>query len=321
MLPAPVHLSAAGLTLHATRWPAPPGSGQLPLVLVHGLGGSTLEWESVGAELVSSVGAEVIALDLPGFGRSRLPRGRAGVALGAAALAGVLEQVGRALVVGNSMGGLISLRVASQHPDLVAGLVLVDPALSAGTNSSGTLRTAARYAIPLTPLLGPLVISARRRRQEPERYVDERLAAIVARPARVNGEVRSRMIEQAAERAASRQRRAETARCYSDAARSIFTGVRRAWQAVGAVASPTLVIHGADDALVPVALVDRLRSVRPDWTYEVRDDCGHLPHLEEPAWFVETIAGWLAGPAFSSKSPPSEGEILLEKPAGPQGEA
>src|SRR5215472_1377088 len=107
-----------------------------PLVGVHGLGGSALNWIAVGEGLAAH--HRVLALDLRGFGETPLGAGtrlRDNVRLLDLFLR---EVVGRpATLVGNSMGGLLSVRQAAEHPDTVCNLVLVDPALpGAGADRS-----------------------------------------------------------------------------------------------------------------------------------------------------------------------------------------
>src|SRR5262249_58391081 len=124
-----------------------------PLVCVHGLGGSALNWTAVGAGLAAH--HHVLALDLRGFGQTPLgsaTRLRDNVRL----LDLFLRQVvGRpATLVGNSMGGLLSVWQAAEHPDTVCNLVLVDPALPWGRR--GPLRAATYPLFPalLAPGLG-----------------------------------------------------------------------------------------------------------------------------------------------------------------------
>ena len=63
---------ADGRWVHTADWePARVRTGAVPVLLVHGLGASTLSWEPVGAALADRLGTRVTALDLPGFGRSR----------------------------------------------------------------------------------------------------------------------------------------------------------------------------------------------------------------------------------------------------------
>ena len=103
------------------------GEGE-PLLLLHGLAGSTGNWVELLPDLVQRY--RVIALDLPGHGGSGpLPRG-ASTADFAAVAAAVLEaeESGPAVVAGHSFGGLVALRLAHSRPELVRGLLLVSPA-------------------------------------------------------------------------------------------------------------------------------------------------------------------------------------------------
>ena len=68
---------ADGRWVHTADWePLEPRPGAVPVVLVHGLGASTLSWELVADDLAQRLGTRVTALDLPGFGRTAptLPR-------------------------------------------------------------------------------------------------------------------------------------------------------------------------------------------------------------------------------------------------------
>jgi pimeloyl-ACP methyl ester carboxylesterase len=101
------------------------GSGQ-PLILVHGLGGSTRWWARNVPALARS--CRVYVLDLLGFGRSR---GQRFVLRDAAGLlVHWMDQLGlaRASIVGHSMGGFIAAYIAAQFPERVERLVLVDAA-------------------------------------------------------------------------------------------------------------------------------------------------------------------------------------------------
>jgi pimeloyl-ACP methyl ester carboxylesterase len=103
------------------------GSGDA-LLLVHGLAGSAGNWCEVLPELIDRY--RVVAVDLPGHGRSgALPKG-ATTAEFADSVAAVLEaeSVGSALVAGHSFGGLVALRLAQRRPELVRGLLLASPA-------------------------------------------------------------------------------------------------------------------------------------------------------------------------------------------------
>ncbi|HEX7667668.1 MAG TPA: alpha/beta fold hydrolase, partial [Polyangiaceae bacterium] len=100
------------------------GSG-VPIVLVHGFGADKEGWLGLVAHLR---GLPIVALDLPGFGAaSAIDPALATAEHQAKALKGVLDalSISKAVVVGSSMGGAISLRFASDFPDVVEGLVLL----------------------------------------------------------------------------------------------------------------------------------------------------------------------------------------------------
>ena len=104
------------------------GTGK-PLVMVHGLGGSALNWMAVAPQVAESY--HVVALDLAGFGQTPLFNRSAAVGANADLVHTFLEEVvGQpAVVMGNSMGGHIALLEAANHPSSVSALILVDPAI------------------------------------------------------------------------------------------------------------------------------------------------------------------------------------------------
>lgn len=104
----------------------------LRVVLVHGTPGSAEGWTDY--LLAPPPGIELVALDRPGFGRSGPDRALVRLADQAAAVAALLPADGRrAVLLGHSLGGPIVARVAAEHPERVAAIVLLaaslDPAL------------------------------------------------------------------------------------------------------------------------------------------------------------------------------------------------
>ena len=94
-----------------------------PVVLIHGAGMSSAVWLGTMHRLARL--RHVIALDLPGHGRSAgAPESVDGMVAAVAELAQALA-LGRIILVGHSLGGLVALAYAHAHPDQVAGLALV----------------------------------------------------------------------------------------------------------------------------------------------------------------------------------------------------
>lgn len=99
-----------------------------PVVLLHGLGATKLSYLPLLPGLART--HRVIVPDLPGHGESTKPRASYTPGYFAQVIRGLLDEldVGRAAVIGNSMGGRIALEVAAEFPDRIHGLVLLDPA-------------------------------------------------------------------------------------------------------------------------------------------------------------------------------------------------
>ncbi|MDO9352891.1 MAG: alpha/beta hydrolase [Solirubrobacteraceae bacterium] len=103
------------------------GSGPA-VFLVHGLSGNWMNWLENIPQLVRE--HRVVAMDLPGFGRSPMPHSAITIGLYADVLIELMRKLGiqTFTLVGNSMGGQISAKLTIEHPELVDRLVLVSPA-------------------------------------------------------------------------------------------------------------------------------------------------------------------------------------------------
>ena len=142
-----------GLRLHAR---VARGAGP-PTVLVHGISVSSRYMVPLAREL--SPDHDVLALDLPGFGRSTKPRRALGVRDLGRALAAWLdaEELERPLVVANSFGCQVAVELVAREPRRARGLVLVGPTVDADASSwpRQTLRWArsAFHERPTLPFL------------------------------------------------------------------------------------------------------------------------------------------------------------------------
>jgi pimeloyl-ACP methyl ester carboxylesterase len=122
----PVRGGAMRVGVWEPREPAGPASGDVPTVLaIHGITSSHVAWAELAQALPD---VRVVAPDLRGRGRSRDLPAPYGMPTHADDVAAVMDhlRVPRAVVVGHSMGGFVSVVLADRHPDKVTSLVLVD---------------------------------------------------------------------------------------------------------------------------------------------------------------------------------------------------
>ena len=278
-----------------------------PLVVcVHGLGGSGLNWSAIAPLLTPRY--RLIAPDLAGHGLTQsLGRG-ANVAANRVLLHRFIEAVagGPVILMGNSMGGMISLLEASAAPDAVAGLILLDPALPL-VPARLDPRVAAGFVLAVTPGVGRLMMG--RQRPSPEDLVAGVLAALCADPSRVAPGVVAEHVEQVRQRAAFDG----ADRDFTAAMRSVLatagylrgTAYRRA---VRSVRCPVLLLHGERDRLVPVSAARSAAAASPSWSLVELLGVGHVPQLEAPRECAAAITEWLgsAGKSAAAAASPLE---------------
>ena len=248
------------------------GEGE-PLLLIHGLAGSTRNWVELLPDLVQRY--RVLAVDLPGHAVSgSLPRGASTGDFAAAAAAVLeLEAPGPALVAGHSFGGLVALRLAQSRPELVRGLLLVSPA--GIVTSRPFVRAIAMTSTTVRP--GRFVAPLRHRYAERAWYRRALfrpwfVSDAVALTSRATFGLLDAQREHVDTRAAAR------AMCADDPRRDL-----------GGIGCPVLLLWGARDAQLPVddafeyarRLGARLRVVA---------DCGHLVIVERPAAVLDALA-------------------------------
>jgi pimeloyl-ACP methyl ester carboxylesterase len=261
------------------------------IVLVHGLGGSHLNWDLLAPLLRRH--ARVLALDLPGFGRSEPGERRATVQANVEVLDRFLtEVVGKPVVlVGNSMGGMISILEAARSPEAVSAMVLLDAAVPGPRRSLDPL-VAATFAIYAIPMVGERFLWLRRQRQTPLRRVRDLLRLCGVDPDAVPTEV----IDRSVELLEARQDVIGMDRAFLIAARSLLrllVDPRTYRAAMAAVAAPVLMLQGDEDRLVPVDAARDVAHRNPGWTYVELDGVGHVPQLQVPERVASEVLTWL----------------------------
>jgi pimeloyl-ACP methyl ester carboxylesterase len=282
--------------VHYREWDGPT-EGPV-FVCVHGLGGSHLNWALVAPGLARR--GRVVALDLSGFGLT--PPGHRGAGLTAnwRLLDGFVRklQAPPVVLIGNSMGGMLSLIQAAHHPSTVDRLVLVDAAFPRTRALRGQPhpRVSASFAVHANGRTGEWMTALRTRRLGPERLVDATLQLVAADPSSIDPTIRAAMIELARLRSGFDY----APRAYTHAAGSIFRAqVRpgRYRELVRSVTRPALILHGARDRLVPLAAAEEAVHEHPNWHLEVFAELGHVPQLEAPDRWLRAVGTWLDGGA------------------------
>jgi pimeloyl-ACP methyl ester carboxylesterase len=284
-----------------TPWTGPvggpvAGAPRERAVYVHGLGGASTNWTDLAALL--QVRFDGWALDLPGFGRSAPPpRGRYSVRGHARAVVDLVEHVMRqpgeaagqpVHLLGNSLGGLVSLLVAARRPDLIASLTLISPAMP-------VYRVPPAFSRALLLLLLPGIPSLAERRLagvSPEASVRGMVAMCFGDQARIP----PARLEQAVEEMRERGAQPWADRALIRNMRGLLTSYLRvgragAWRMAARLAPPTLVVWGDRDRLVDPRLAPRLAAVVPDSRLLVLEGVGHVAMLEAPEPTARAVLG------------------------------
>ncbi|MDA2979110.1 MAG: alpha/beta hydrolase, partial [Actinomycetota bacterium] len=270
-------------------------------VCVHGLEGSAYNWRPIAKRLAKT--HTVVAPDLSGFGHTDPGDRPVTVDYNAELVAGVIRHYGApALVFGNSMGGLVSMITAATEPDLVQGLVLIDPAGPVASWRHIKPRTTVMLGAPLLPGIGSTVVDAYRASRTAEEGVAESYKFVTADPTTVSDEA----YKDALEIAHLRREQPWATRSFIQATRSIARYVLRRGtyrRLIHRVAQPTLLVHGTVDAVVGVGTAKWIANERPDWAVAYMKDLGHIPMVESPETFMDIYDLWAGAAAISPHSP------------------
>jgi len=261
------------------------------IVCVHGLGGAAWNWAAVAPLLTERF--RVLALDLAGHGRTPAAGRKTTVSANRRLLDRFVREVvgGPVVLMGNSMGGAISLLQAAAAPDVVDGLVLVDPALPRPALAPIDPRVAATFAIMSLPGLGEAALNRRRRRRTPEQQVRETLALCCVDPSRIDPDVLALGIALTEERLGQPAGPGD----FLDAARSLVRMLARARKfraAMARVNAPVLLVHGDADRLVSLRVAQAVADANPHWRFEIARGIGHVPQLEAPDWTAALVLDW-----------------------------
>jgi pimeloyl-ACP methyl ester carboxylesterase len=275
------------------------------------MSGAATNWTDLMAELAPDF--DCAAVDLPGSGFSPPPRRNAGYSV--SAQAGTVIRVIEALasdrgrgvanrgaanhgvanhgvanhgvgnhgrkvhLVGNSMGGAVSVRVAARRPDLVQTLTLISPAMP----DLKVRRAVAHFPALALPFVGKRLVGAWVGRYPVENRVRGVFATCFSDPSRLHPERFAFEVEALR----CRDALSHDAASLVGAARTLVLETLRPspfslWYAAGRVTAPSLVLFGRDDRLVHPRLADRAARVFKNARVRVLPDTGHLAQMEWP---------------------------------------
>jgi pimeloyl-ACP methyl ester carboxylesterase len=262
------------------------GEGE-PLLLLHGIASSTQVWRRLIPRLAE--GHDVIAVDLPGCGRSHKPDSDYSVGTQTASIRYVLDALGVDLVtvIGHSLGGAVAMSFAYHYPERVGRMALVSSA-GLGREMHLLLRLA---TLPVVPRRLLSLLASRRLRvlgRALQATMDglgfELLFLHRSRHRADIDELLDRFEDPAVQRAFFGM---------------LTSGSGISGQAVSALDRlgmclfPVLIIWGRNDGVFPVVHAERAARLVPHARLVLLDDCGHFPQLEAADGLGSAFAAWL----------------------------
>jgi 4,5:9,10-diseco-3-hydroxy-5,9,17-trioxoandrosta-1(10),2-diene-4-oate hydrolase len=255
------------------------GDKESVVILLHGVGCHVEFWEKNIAAL--SREHRVFAVDVVGYGRTDKPAVDYTFQFMADFVLDFMETMGidKASLVGNSMGGGISLTIAAQAPERVEKIVLVDP-VGFGRGVSPVMR------LMSLPLLGNVLTAPSRK------GVIRQMQLCLYDPSQASDDFIDRTALISA---------------ISGNQRSFLSLLRITCNMVGVkegliaefseylkkVKLPILVIWGRQDRILPLADGEAAVQKMANGTLHIMDQAGHLPQIDKPEEFNATVLGFL----------------------------
>jgi pimeloyl-ACP methyl ester carboxylesterase len=243
------------------------GSGPV-VILLHGLGGSSLAWLPNIAPLATKF--RVVVPDQLGFGKSDKPL----IAYRIGTYVDFLDEfrkqlkIERMSLVGNSMGGWIAAAYTVAYPDRVERIVLED---AAGFAPPPNFDTKTLYGLNPSTRVGMKAVAAKvfyNPLFSSDLVVDQALAQ---RLSAGDGYTVNSLIE------------------------SITRGEDFLDDRMKNIKQPTLIVWGRQDGLTPVSDGERFHRAIPNSTLIIVEECGHVPNLEKAAEFNAAVLKFLGG--------------------------
>lgn len=258
------------------------GQGETTYFLLHGFGASVFSWREVMDDFAAR--GRVIAYDRPAFGLTERPmpedwkENPYGMAANVELLLGLMDElkIEKAVLVGNSAGGAVSVAFALKYPERVDALMLVDPGLGGGRGADFP-----QWALPLMRTtqmrhIGPLMVrnisetgddTIRRAWSDPSKLTDEIFAGY-HKPLKAKNWDRA---------------------LYELTFAPPYPELR---SLAPNLTVPVYIVAGANDYLIRSWYFEALSDEIPA-PVVLLPNCGHVPHEECPDEFMKAVAGFL----------------------------
>jgi len=233
------------------------------IVIVHGVGGHKEDWREVAEALATN--HTVYAIDMLGFGGSSRGAKDLRVLTQALAIKALLDcnDLKRATIVGNSVGGWVSATFAATYPEMTEKLVLIDPAgFEAMFQGEPPVNLFPDDVEQMKKLLSYIIHSDFAHTQT---YAEQAFASFI-----LSGE--------------------------KSIVPVLWPGLflsDRLETLLPKVASPTLIVWGKEDRLFPAELCPYLTALTPGATSIIIENASHFPQVDQPAVLIRELQNFL----------------------------
>jgi len=270
------YLSLDGISI---RYRDTGGDGPVVL-LTHGIAASLEMWYPQLSALGMSF--RIIAWDLPGHGLSAL--GHQPYDPDKFATVGIqfldALKIDAVVLVGNSMGGGISLRMAGLQPHRVKGLLLADAATLARSVFIG-------FRLMTLPVLGEIM------NKPGPMAVDQQLKGIFHDPSVITDDFRA-IVTRNVMQADRVKPFLATMRLMSNITGQRAAMVKKSHALLAEVSMPTVILHGRQDTVLPLEGSLAAHRLAPQTEMIVLENCGHTPQIEQHDQFNQVIRNLVA---------------------------
>jgi pimeloyl-ACP methyl ester carboxylesterase len=250
-------------------------STKLPIIMAHGFGGDRFNFVRYARHL--NVDYHCIIPDLIGFGNSERQQGyRYSIQAYTDSLLDFMDQldIERAHVVGNSLGGHISLLLAAQHPQRVASLILYSPAGLKQSEHHWSLehRKAGDHPVNISCI------------EDFNYFIDTNFVKKPFLPSPIKRALAAKAISD----------RVFFEKIWGDIIHET-PGNPLMEPMLPTMLTPTLVVWGEQDKMLPVSDAYKFSQLMPNCRVEILQNCGHVPMLERPAEMAGVTIDFIKG--------------------------